>query len=218
MAPSRTAPYGNQEKTLVQVAYQFVRRMILSRELPSGSIIQERKLAESLNVSRTPMREALGRLEGEGILVRLTERLLAVRVVTLDEFLQTVQVRRMLEPEMIALATPRMEKTVVRGLIDQVNALIDDPDPPIESHWEVDQAIHRGIAEATGNLVLAGTIDRLRLSIQLFEIQTVPARIKPGCQEHLEILNAIEAEDPTRARRAMRKHLDHLRARAMGDL
>jgi len=192
--------------------------MILSRELPSGTVIQERKLAESLSVSRTPMREALGRLEGEGMLVRLTERLLAVRVVTLDEFLHALQVRRMLEPETIVLAAPKMDKTIVRDLVDRVKALIDHPEPSLERHWELDQAIHRCIAEATGNLVLADTIDKLRLSIQLFEIQSVPARVNPGCQEHLEILNAIDAEDPARARKAMRTHLDHLRARAMGDL
>lgn len=218
MPPSRIARDESQKGTLVQIAYQSVRRMILSRELPSGTVIQERKLAESLRVSRTPTREALGRLEGEGMLVRLTERLLSVRVVTLDEFVHTVQVRRMLEPETVALATPRMDKTVVRELIDGVNALIDDPERSLERHWEIDQLIHRRIAEATGNRVLADTIDKLRLSIQLFEIQTVPARVNPGSQEHLEILNAILTEDPARARKAMRTHLDHLRARAMGDL
>ena len=218
MSPSRKSGTGSPKGPLVQLAYEAVRRMILTRELPSGTVIQERKLADSLSVSRTPMREALGRLEGEGLLARLTERLLAVRVVTLDEFLQTVQVRRMVETEAIVLATPRMEKAALHDLMDMAKALIDDPNPTQDRHWAIDTALHRRIGEATGNLVLADTIDRLRLSVQLFEIQTVPMRIKPGCQEHLDILGGIDSGDPTRAKKAMRVHLDHIRGRALDDL
>ena len=65
--------------------------MILARELPGGTIIQERKLAASLGISRTPMREALVRLEGEGWLIRLTDRLLSVKVVDLEEFLHALK-------------------------------------------------------------------------------------------------------------------------------
>ena len=75
----------NHNGGLAGTAYDFVLEMIVNRELPSGTVIQERKLAGSLGVSRTPMREALGRLEGEGWLVRLTDRLLSVKVVTLND-------------------------------------------------------------------------------------------------------------------------------------
>ena len=84
--------------SLADVAYNSVFRMILQRELASGTVIQERKLADSLGISRTPMREALKRLEGEGWLVRLTDRLSSVKVVTLDEYLQALQVRRLWNP------------------------------------------------------------------------------------------------------------------------
>jgi len=61
---------ASEEGKLADAAYRTVLQKILTHELPGGSVIQERKLAEAMGVSRSPMRDALGRLEGEGLLVR----------------------------------------------------------------------------------------------------------------------------------------------------
>src|ERR1700759_541466 len=95
---------ATEREKLANTAYRTVLNRILSHELPGGSIIQERKLADAMGISRTPMRDALGRLEGEGLLVRLTDRLLAVRVITLQDYLHTLDVRAMVEPQAAALA------------------------------------------------------------------------------------------------------------------
>ena len=204
--------------SLADVAYNSVFRMILQRELASGTVIQERKLADSLGISRTPMREALKRLEGEGWLVRLTDRLSSVKVVTLDEYLQALQVRRLLEAAAIVAATPRMNKNRLEKLRADVRALIDHPNPTSDMHWKVDGELHGAIAEASGNAVMASVIANLRLITQLLEVQTVPRRIKPGGAEHLAILDALIAGDPKMARKAMRFHLDRVRAGVMDDL
>ena len=207
-----------QKGGLSQVAYDFVLTMIVNRDLSGGTVIQERKLADSLGVSRTPMREALGRLEGEGWLVRLTDRLLSVKVVTLDEYLQALQVRRLLESEAIVAATPRMNKRRLEKLRADVQAMINHPNPTSDMHWKVDGELHGAIAEASGNAVMASVITNLRLITQLFEVQTVPRRITPGGAEHLAILDALIAGDPKMARKAMRFHLDRVRAGVMDDL
>lgn len=209
---------GKSKRNLTGIAYNSVMGMILSRELPGGTVIQERKLAESLGISRTPMREALGRLEGEGLLVRLTERLLSVRVVALDEYLQALHVRRLLESEAITLAAPKMKRGQVQKLRDEVVALANDPEPSTSTHWKIDDDLHNAIADACGNAVMARVIRDLRLVTQLFEIQTIPTRIRPGCEEHLAILDAIAAGDAAKARKAMKFHLDRVRAGVMDDL
>ena len=79
-----------QKGGLSQVAYKFVLRMIVNRDLADGTVIQERKLADFLGVSRRPVRETLGRLEWEGWLVRPTDRLSSPKVVKLDEYLQAL--------------------------------------------------------------------------------------------------------------------------------
>src|ERR1700729_3674112 len=99
---------ANEQEKLANTAYRTVLNKILSHELPGGSVIQERKLAEAMGVSRSPMRDALGRLEGEGLLVRLTDRLLTVRVITLEDYLNSLDVRGMVEPQSAALAVRAM--------------------------------------------------------------------------------------------------------------
>ncbi len=217
MKTSKQAENKKNKGGLSQVAYDFVLHMIVNRDLPGGTVIQERKLADSLGVSRTPMREALGRLEGEGWLVRLTDRLLLVKVVTLDEYLQALQVRRLLETEAIVIATPRMDKRKLEKLRADVQELSDHPNPTSDMHWKIDGILHGAIAEASGNAVMASVIANLRLITQLFEVQTVPRRITPGCAEHLAILDALIAGDPKTARKAMRTHLDRVRAGVMDD-
>jgi DNA-binding GntR family transcriptional regulator len=215
MKTNKKSENKKQKGGLSQVAYDFVLRMIVNRELPGGTVIQERKLADSLGVSRTPMREALGRLEGEGWLVRLTDRLLSVKIVTLDEYLQALQVRRLLESEAVFVATPRMNKCQLEKLRVDVEAFRDHPNPTSDMHWRVDGNLHDAIAEACGNTTMASVIANLRLITQLFDIQTIPTRVKPGCAEHLAILDALIAGDPKMARKAMRIHLDRVRAGVM---
>ena len=205
----------NHKGGLAGTAYDFVLEMIVNRELPSGTVIQERKLAGSLGVSRTPMREALGRLEGEGWLVRLTDRLLSVKVVTLDEYLQALQVRRLLETRAVAMATPRIDKQVLERLRAEVRTLSNHKNPTYDMHWKVDGDLHGAIAEGCGNAIMATVIADLRRLTQQFEIQTIPRRIKPGCAEHLAILDALIAGDATKASKAMRVHLDCVRAGVM---
>jgi DNA-binding GntR family transcriptional regulator len=212
---NKQARNKKQKGGLSRVAYDFVLRMIVNLELPGGTVIQERKLADSLGVSRTPMREALGRLEGEGWLVRLTDRLLSVKVVTLDEYLQALQVRRLLETEAVVVATPRMSKRQLERLRAEVQALSEHANPTSDMHWRVDGNLHGAIAEACGNTTMTSVIANLRLITQLFEIQTVPRRTVPGCAEHLAILDALVAGDPKMARKAMRIHLDRVRAGVM---
>jgi len=164
------------------------------------------------------MREALGRLEGEGWLVRLTDRLLSVKVVTLDEYLQALQVRRLLETRAVSMATPRIQKDNLKRLRTAVKKLRDHNNPTYGFHWQVDDDLHDAISKACGNAIMAGVIADLRRITKLFEIQTIPRRIKPGCAEHLAILNAMISGDASGASAAMRVHLDRVRAGVMDDL
>ncbi len=213
---------GNSEPkvrdSLSRVAYDSVFQMILSRELPGGTVIQERKLAETLGISRTPMREALVRLEGEGWLVRLTDRLLSVKVVDLTEFLHALSVRRLLECEAIRNAAAKLTDTDIERLSGKLAELKADPDPENQVHWSFDDDLHRTIAIFGGNPVLARIVNDLRKTTHLFEAQTVPQRLSPGVAEHEAILDALAARDPERAVEAMQTHLECVRAGVMDNL
>lgn len=217
---TRRATRGQQKErnSLAEVAYDSVFRMILSRELPGGTVIQERKLADALGISRTPTREALVRLEGEGWLVRLTERLLSVKVVTLEEYLQALSVRQLLECDAIEAATGSIAPERLAELRHMLDKLKADATPTNEDHWAFDDALHNGIADAGGNAVAARIIRSLRNITRLFESQTVPQRLRPGIAEHEAILGALESGKPARARKAMTKHLEQVRAGVLDNL
>ncbi len=218
VAASKQSNANGQKGGKARVAYDDVLERIVSRELPCRTVIQERKLAESLGVSRIPMLEAVGRLEGEGWRVRLTDRLLSVKVVTRDEYLQVLPVRRLLETRAVVLATPRIQKDELKRLRADVKNLREHKNPTYDFHWRVDDDLHGAISKACGKAIMAGVIADLRRIAKLFEIQTIPRRIKPGCAEHLAILNAIIAGDSDKASTARRVHLDRVRAGVTDDL
>ena len=95
---------SEQVKSLSDQAYERLLDMLLAGELAAGDILQERRLAEALAISRTPVREALSRLESDGLLTRLRGRLLTVRQFTAAEFMDALNVRKLLELEAASLA------------------------------------------------------------------------------------------------------------------
>ena len=208
---------GDTER-LAQVAYADLLRRILAHEMPGGTIIQERKLAESLRISRTPMRDAIVRLEGEGLLIRLTDRLIAVRVITLTDYLHSLDVRALVEPAAAALAVPNIRPPDIRDLDAALAALAGAPDEDATLHWDMDDKLHDLVAARSGNGFLAKTIREMRRYTKIFEQQTVPARRKPGFEDHRRILDALKTGQPERARDAMALHLRRVRKGALDGL
>ncbi len=186
--------------------------MLESRRLPADATIAERRLALELGVSRTPLREALRRLEGEGWLGRRSDGTLAVRRLDVEEMLEVLQVRRLLEPEAAAAAAGRVPATVLDALCDRVKRLLASGDPLSPERAAIDQALHRAIGEACGNRVLAAAIAELRRRSVLFATRRLPERLEPVCAEHLAILDALGADQAGAARAAMAAHLENTRA------
>jgi DNA-binding GntR family transcriptional regulator len=203
-----TFPSSSPEK-LGELAYQTLRRMILDKALRSGGPVVEGRLAEELNISRTPMREALLRLEGEGLLARAGARSYSVRFVSAQEYFQAMKVRELLETEAIGLAIGKIDKKTVRQLIKKIRALSSGQQE--QAHWQLDDQVHTMMARASGNDVLAHMIDIVRTNSRLFELVTPFNRIEEDRAEHLAILEAYLADDVEASRAAVRTHLQNLR-------
>ena len=202
------SPLTTPEK-LGELAYQALRRMILDKALRSGGPVVEGRLAEELNISRTPMREALLRLEGEGLLARAGARSYSVRFVSTQEYFQAMKVRELLEAEAIGLAIGKIDKKQVQQLVKKIKALRSGQQE--QEHWQVDDQVHTMKAHASGNEVLARMIEVVRTNTRLFELSTPFNRIEEDRAEHLAILEAYATDNADAARSAVRAHLQNLR-------
>jgi DNA-binding GntR family transcriptional regulator len=193
---------------LSQGAYDMLLQQIMDHTLVGGAVIQERRLAEAMGISRTPMRRALARLEGEGLLIRLTDRLLSVRLVSLTECLDAMAVRQLIEPEAARLATGRIPSAELDKLKAELSELMKNKKPSRAMHWSFDDHLHGAIARHSGNSAIIETITKLRRATRLFEQMAVPQpTLSPGTEEHLKIIKAIERGEPDKAAEAMRVHL-----------
>lgn len=198
-------------KSLADETYDALLEEILAARLAGGTVVQERRLAERLGVSRSPMRDALGRLEGQGLLIRNDKGVLTVRIIALTDYLNAISVRMLLEPTAAALAAEAIDAAEVKRLAEMLEALDADPDPEPAVVWAFDDALHDSIGAASGNPFMAETIVRMRRYTTIFERQRKLAQRKPGLEDHQAILRALAARDPQAAREAMTIHLDQVR-------
>ncbi|MFT4011858.1 MAG: GntR family transcriptional regulator [Paracoccus sp. (in: a-proteobacteria)] len=190
-------------------AYFQIIQMILSQDLPPGAALQEARLAEILDMSRTPVREAMKRIEAEG-LARREGRLLRVRRLDRAEVDEIFSLRLSLEG-FAARQAPAIAPEMLARIRARVQTLIAEGPGGSEDERGVDDDFHGMIARAVENRVLARTIAELRLRTCMFDIRQVPDRFLLGCQEHLTILDALEARDGVQAERLMIAHLSHAR-------
>lgn len=205
--PDKLAP-AHPEK-LADRVHDSLSGMILARELVAGTPMIEERLAEQLNVSRTPMREAILRLAAEGLLTRHGNRSYAVRMVTAPEFFQSHRVREWLEPEAVELAIGKVPPEAIEALRERIGRLATLTTQE-RAHWEVDDDLHLMFARASGNDVLVKMISQVRVTTRLFEVASPLRRVRRDGEEHLAILEAFAAGDAKGARRAMVRHIRNL--------
>ena len=200
---------GPDVGSLADQAFQTLHTMILERRLRAGEVLVENRLAETLHLTRTPLREAMVRLEGAGLLVKERNRSFAVRRVVMPEFFQTLRVRQYLEGKAATLAVGKIKAREIRGLRQRIRQL-ERADHRQPAHWALDDDLHRLIASASGNSVLAITIQRLRMTTQLYEVGRPFERAPADAAEHLAILEALEGGDEDAAEHAMLEHLRNI--------
>jgi len=207
--------------------YADLRADIQRGVLGPGEPVREVAVADRFGVSRTPVREALRRLEHDRILVP-SSRGLVVRGVDADEVIQIYNVRILLEGEAAAEAgTSRTEADLLRleSLLDRDRAL-DDPDDPTRAATNTE--FHEAIWTATHNVVLQDLLRRLTVHLVRTPHSTLSAdgRWEEALGEHAAILAAIRDRDGSTARelasahmsRAREIRLDLLRQHATGSL
>lgn len=206
---------GNQEAepSLSEMAYQSVMAMLISGELAPNEVVTERQIATRLGISRTPLREATRRLEGERFLERQRSGTLVVRPLPVDEFMHILGVRRVLEAEAARLAAGHMDPAELQHLRDRIVEIRDYPagqELPL-GYSESDRDLHLLIANASANPVLQQMIEDLRKRTAMVRFGGAPERRPTVCDEHIAIIDALAAGNGGAAKKAMENHIDQVR-------
>ncbi|MFB2551469.1 GntR family transcriptional regulator [Ensifer soli] len=213
-SPGDTAPeiFGDEKvSSLGEMAYERLLDMMIRRELAVNTVLQERPLAEFLKISRTPLRHALNRLENEGFLDRTPGRALVVKAFSTRELIETLHVRAVLEMEATRLSIGRIPPAELDASERDIILLLASDTPTAEDDWRIDSRFHGMIAQYSGNAVLAGMIETLRLKTHMFNMFRVPERFEVGHREHLAIIDALRRGDAEAARNGIRGHIDNVK-------
>ena len=201
--------------------YQYAKDAILSRRLGVQDLLTEGELAESVGVSRTPVREALLRLQAEGLVRLLPKRGALIRPVTADEVSDVLETRRLVETFAVRKAITSPATSLVPALeahLDRMRAAMKNRDA--RAYVEADRDFHEAIVAATGNEILTSLYRSLRDRqlrmgvVNLLEERTGEldasgvARMRANIADHEAILTGISSRAIRASEAAVTAHLD----------
>lgn len=193
-------------------AYQQIRTMILRTELVPGEQIREEQLAEACGVSRTPVREALRRLEAESLIRRNDSQRSFVAEWSPDDVSESFQLRAILEARATRRAAQRISKAQLDELKfhnNELEAAVRKPNPDISKFLDHNRQFHAGIVEAAASVRLANMLTHIiEQPVILRTAQQYDSEnLLRSHHEHAELLAAFARHDADWAEAIMTAHI-----------
>jgi DNA-binding GntR family transcriptional regulator len=188
-----------------------LRRRILSGELPAGLQLRQERLASQFGVSRIPLREALSRLEAEGLVTREHNRGCVVASLSLDDLEESLEIRSALETRALRLAIPRMTAADFAALARILGRYARTASPARWSELNLD--FHLALYRPCALPRLVGMIEQQIRGTDRYlrvYVSSVVGRDDP-LAEHHEIVEACREGRTTRAVRLLEKHIERTR-------
>jgi DNA-binding GntR family transcriptional regulator len=195
-------------------AYEAIRGLIVSLELPPGAVIDERELMRRVGLGRTPVREALRKLAQEQLVEVFPRRGMFVTGVDVRDLARISEVRTALEPEAARLAAERAtdeERDELASLSDAIKSGAD--------LMSLDERIHRAIYAAAHNDLMEKTLGEYYvLALRIWMIALDRAEdLEEAVEAHRDLITAIVVADGDRAADLMRDHVENFE-RAMREV
>jgi DNA-binding GntR family transcriptional regulator len=200
--------------------YAHVKHAILSRRYAGGSLLTEGGLADEVGVSRTPVREALLRLEMEGLLKLYPKKGALVLPVSAQEIADVMQARRLVEQYAVRAAMPAPVR-----LLEELEQLVAEQKAHEASGFgegfaAADRAFHHAIVAATGNVIVDNWYDQLRdrqLRMGVEFARSATDRVRRSIDDHEGILRALRESDAEDAVRLAGAHIDRIERELRGE-
>ena len=203
-------PQMSPATRIVDAVQDALRDAIFGGSLRAGEALSVPELARRLNVSRSPVREAVLGLVAQGLAVEQPRRGVVVATIAEDDLVAIHEVREFLEAGAARLAAARIDQAGVerlRAILAAQKRAVKDKDAA--GYFRTDAELHRAIAEAAGNARLEQVLHTLenQMRIALRRAASNESHIRAGHDEHRRVVEAIAAGDEAAAEQAMRQHI-----------
>ncbi|MBB5255122.1 GntR family transcriptional regulator [Sulfurisphaera ohwakuensis] len=194
--------------SLSQLAYEKILNLIINGKYKPGNLLKEDELANTLNISRTPVREALARLERDGIIIK-SGKSYSVIPLSAEDIIQIYEIRIPLEAEASKLASIRGTEEELKKMLDiieEIKRVKEDAEPLTLA--ELNGKLHRTISEASHNKFLVDILENIRLKLKIVRVTLFTSfqRREEELREHSEIVTSIIERNPDKAYQLMKEH------------
>lgn len=205
------------EATLTSRAYDILRKAIADMPIYDGSDddcrLDERALAQGLGISRTPVREALLRLEYEGVVRSVPRKGIYVVRKTKEEIIEVILASAALEAMAARLAAQRATDDEISGLITRFAQLTKPtggrrPEIPLDKYSELNLEFHQRIVELAHSELFSQHVSRLQIHMRAIRQQTIgdDGRLAHSSADHSQIIEALQARDGSLVESRVRQH------------
>jgi DNA-binding GntR family transcriptional regulator len=205
---------------LVDEVLVRIRADIMSVKIPPDTHLSVDHLARELGVSQTPIREALGMLEADGLVIR--QHLIGYSTgprLNREQVEQLYEIRLLLEPAAAGRAARRMSDQALGELAALAHRMDPEPDDgsraAYEQYAEDDAEFHARIARGSGNPLIAESLARLHAHLHIFRLRHNQSVNTETFGEHRRILQALQSRDAAAAEQAMRVHFQRSHRRLL---
>jgi len=194
---------------LSEKAYRLIKEKVVTLELPPSAVIDEHVMMQQLGLGRTPIREALQRLDSEGLVNIVPRRGTFVNDISVTDLQKIFELRIVLEGFCARLAAERISTEQIARMEEVLQELDNLEDGDHQTLMSIDRRFHRLLYTAADNEFMTDILDRLYdLSLRLWYLVLARLReVRHSIEQHGDVLSALEQGDPDKAEAVIQKHI-----------
>lgn len=194
---------------LSEKAYRLIKEKVVTLELPPSAVIDEHVLMEELGLGRTPIREALQRLDSEGLVNIVPRRGTFVNDISVTDLQKIFELRIVLEGFCARLAARRITKEQLEGMEAVLEDLKRLEGGDAQALMSIDKRFHRLLYAGSDNEFLAEILDRLYdMSLRLwYLVLNRLSEVRHSIEQHTQVFEALKEGDGARAEKIIQRHI-----------
>jgi DNA-binding GntR family transcriptional regulator len=208
---------GNQEgicmDTRNKIAYDYLHNSIVTHRIPPGTALVEQEISRFLNISRTPVREALEQLQSEGLVKHIPSRGTFVEEITIEDIEEILALRETLELLALKTAIDLIPEKEIDELESILLSLDLNQNSSYEDYYTSDRNLHSVIVRYGQNRRLSNFLNKLNSQIERLRRYSAMERVRfeESKKEHIEILQTLKEKDIDKATITLRNHIRNVK-------